>query len=156
MLIQSFIQPHEQSKVRDFILNINTKPNGATGEKSYFWRFSEIGSLIPELISIRNRCIKLIGECKQEPILEDLLVKVLPSGFVAKHTDDSPKGYKQIRANVLIQSADQGGNLIHDGNKVDWQETDVYLLDPSKHHSVTKIINGKEMLLISYGFLLRL
>jgi hypothetical protein len=156
MLIQSFIQQPEQESIKDFIYGITKDYELAVGENGFFWKLSKFDYLIPELVCIRNKCIDLIGKCKQEPLYQDFLVKLSPNGYIKEHTDPSPDGYKQIRANILIQSAEKGGELIHDSKKIEWQESDLYLLDPSKTHSVTKTSGGKDFLLVSYGFLIKL
>lgn len=156
MLIQSFIKQAECEAIRQFALNKINSTNDCVGEKSFFWRLRELPKVIPELVEIRNRCLDLVGKCKQDNVLKDIIAYIYPNGYIKEHNDPPPKGYKHIRANVLIQSAEQGGHLIHDGKVIDWKETDLYLLDADKLHEVTRVLGNKDFLVVSYGFLLPL
>lgn len=156
MLVQSFIQPLEQKSIRDFILSLKGNPTKAVGEMVWFWRLSEVGKIIPEILYVRKRVIKFLGKCYKEPELEDMLVYVLPNGYIAEHKDNSPKGFKHIRANILIQMPESGGNLIHDNKEVMWQERDMYVLHANLPHKVNFVEGNKSLLVISYGFLIPL
>ena len=66
----------DTNKIKKFIASINSTHRIGIGENVRYWKFSDL-PLIPKiLVDLRNIFLNNLGQCKQDPILEDMFIFV--------------------------------------------------------------------------------
>jgi hypothetical protein len=70
-----------------------------------------------------------------------------------KHVDPKPGNLHAVRFNVLLQGAEEGGELFIEGVKRDIKERELHAYMATKHlHWVTKVKGNKSRYMWSFGF----
>jgi len=93
----------------------------------------------------------LIPSCI-EPIFKNYLGHHFKDGAATHiHKDGSPNGFVHTRCNVLLKKPPIGGNSVIDGEEINLEENDLWLILSSlENHSSTPIQKG-ERFIFSFG-----
>ena len=153
MLVKSFISHDEKIEILNWIDSIEFLSLESIGRNGRFDKLSNLKHIPKCINAIRKRCIDIIGDCMFEPLLEDFVNEIKPDGYVWIHTDPTKEGYKHIRFNILIQKPDLGGHIYFDGEKLNMDESDCFILDTSKEHGLSMVYGKTSYKSIVFGFL---
>lgn len=153
MLLKSFISKQQHFDLIRWVNLIESLPIEANGKYCTFETLRKLKNIPKCVNDIRKKCLDITKDCLFEPILEDFVNEVKPNGFVSIHTDPTKKGYKHIRFNILLQKPSSGGSIVVDGNKINMNETDCFILDTSKQHGISIVYGDISYKSIVFGFL---
>jgi hypothetical protein len=112
---------------------------------------------LPECVwKIKQRIIEKehLEEYSQEPMLQDYIAVIHPSGSILKHTDPNKGNLIHCRFNVFLELPVEGGATYYDDRQVDTKEGS-YVLSKSglEEHHMYPIEKGNRIAL-SFGFLI--
>jgi hypothetical protein len=87
-----------------------------------------------------------------EPMFENFLGNNFKDGAsVHPHKDDAPIGFVHTRCNLLLKKPLVGGNPIIDGEEINLEENDLWLILSSLEEHGTTPIQGGERFIFSFG-----
>lgn len=153
MLIKSLISKDEAVQLLDWTVTQNIYQHTSVGEHGFYSTLDELNNH-PSLINvIRKKCSDYVDGVYQEPIYKDLANEVFINGYVQEHTDPTVKGYKHLRCNIMLQKPDTGGQIVFNGNPIDMDIGDMYIVDTSLPHGVSKVQGKVTYKTIVFGFL---
>jgi hypothetical protein len=154
MLLTSFINENETTQLNDWLKHIKHFKRNANGELASFSLLSDLNNVPSVVDVVRNKCLRITGRCLREPVFQDFINEILPSGYVNNHTDATRDGYKHIRFNILLQKPLSGGNIIFNGKQIQQNVGDCFVLNTSYEHGVSKVNDRVSYRSIVFGFLI--
>ena len=130
------------------------------GPQRYFTRL-EFPPQLDDLVErMANRVVETFGlqGCPQEPVLNKLLSRIEPGGYVQSHTDQlvdlqqlaksqgkhvqMPDNSDNFRCNIIVQMADESAYPLLDDEVVKVGECDAWGFLPSRTRHGTQLITG--------------
>jgi len=106
---------------------------------------------------IKQRIIEKesLSEYKQEPIFQDFIALIPPTGYIHKHKDRNDGNLIHCRFNVFFEIPTKGGDTYYDNRLVVDPKEGSYILSKSglEEHYTYPIEEGNRII-ISFGFLI--
>ena len=91
-----------------------------------------------------------------EPIIGNILMNhYLDGAFSHVHNDPAPKGFVHVRANVMLEKPETGGDPIVDDKTINVDKKDLWLVLASLEYHASTPIKGGERLVYSFGSLVK-
>ena len=110
-----------------------------------------VGGRIEQLKESLRRCFGLRDHQDADPGYK-VWISVMGKGIeLPIHEHAFRQGYGDLRVNVLVQAAYEGGKVGYVDREYEMAEGDVWFLDGKKPHWVTKVIHGSRII-VSFGF----
>jgi hypothetical protein len=153
MLVKKFIDDVTVQELFNWTNNQKLGQNKTNGHLSFLYYLENLNNYPLCLNKVREKCKKLIDGIYQEPIHKDFILEIFENGYVNEHTDLTTGNYKHLRCNILLQKPEKGGKLIFNKNVVDLDVGDMYIVDTSILHAVSKVQGNKDYKSIVFGFL---
>jgi hypothetical protein len=142
-----------------------------TGPHRFLTRLDEPPKLDELVETMTQRIIDTFGlhDCPQEPVLNKLISRIDPGGFIQIHTDtlpamqrylnsqgndfQMPDGAENFRCNIMVQMADESGYPVIDGQAVALSECDAWGFLASRWSHGTQVVAGKTRIIYGFGFI---
>ena len=120
-------------------------------------RISPYDPKLPACIwKIKQRIVereKLHGY-KQEPIFQDFITIIPPTGYLHKHIDRTEGNLIHCRFNVFIQTPTKGGETYYNNRLVESKEGSYVFCKSGLEEHYTNIVEEGYRITISFGFLI--
>lgn len=145
-----FLNNLEHKELLDWV---NTKPQTLykLGYNDFIYKFLDKDF---KLDIIKNILIKLevINSSFNSVTLdknECYYFNLKENGYFPLHSDS------KIRPNILLQKSEEGGKIIANNKVINIEEKEMYVLDATQPHEVTKVVGSKEYksLIFSYNLI---
>jgi hypothetical protein len=138
------------------VLNwVNTKPQilYKLGYNDFIYKFLDADFKLDIIKNILTK-LELINNLFNNATLdknECYYFNLKENGYFPLHKDS------KIRPNILLQKSKKGGNIIANNKVINMEEKEMYILDATQPHEVTKIEGNKEYksLIFSYNLILK-
>jgi hypothetical protein len=153
MLVKKFIDDVTVQELFNWTNNQKLKQTTTNGNFSSLTYLQNLNTYPKCLNEIREKCRKIINGIYQEPIHKDFILEIFENGYVNEHTDLTTGNYKHLRCNILLQKPEKGGKLTIDKQIIDLDVGDMYVVDTSILHAVSKVEGIKDYKSIVFGFL---
>ena len=155
MILKDFISYQQQQEILNWskTLVLTNEPN-----------FTSIVDIPYEprcLTEIRTKCLNAsTGITYLNSIIAPFVLGVPVGSNINTHVDGTCNitfegvagNYNHVRFVILIQKPDVGGKLISDGNIIDLEEGDCFILDTSLEHSLSKVEGLKDYFALAFPF----
>ena len=158
-LMKKIISSQEKKKILEWIFeNEKHFTKNPFGDNRKFLNLYQYNINQLDLIDkIKNRILdnENISDYTNESIIGDLISFNTEGGFIQKHTDPTPDGYKHIRYNLFLSKPYSGGDPVYNGVIMQYEEENylTYRVDNTLHWSLP-VVGQKPRIAISYGILL--
>jgi hypothetical protein len=153
MLVKSFIDINTANELLDWSNTQNIYQRQSIGRDGFFSFLNNLNNHPACINEIRKRCINITNGVYQEPIYKDFVNEVFVDGYVRGHTDETVKGYKHLRCNIMLQKPEQGGKLLINNMPIDLDVGDMFIVDTSIMHAVSIVKGSISYKTIVFGFL---
>ena len=120
---------------------------------------------------LTNRIVDTFAlqDCPQEPVLNKLISRIEPGGYIHSHMDkfsalqkwaqsqgksiQIPKESENFRCNIMVQMANESAYPVIDGEIVEVDECDAWGFLPSLTIHGTQLITGSARIIYGFGFI---
>lgn len=141
------------------------------GPHRYVTRLDEEPKLDDLVKKMRDRVKDTFGlhECVEDPVLNKLISRIEPGGFIQQHTDSLdalkqyakfqnkevklPKEGANFRCNIMVNMHNETACPIIGDSTIDISECDAWGFLPSKILHGTQVITGGPRIIFGFGFI---
>lgn len=173
-VVKAFVTPEERDLLRekaDRHLYEGLFRANPAGPHRFLTRLDEPPKLDELVEAMTQRIIDTFGlhDCPQEPVLNKLISRIDPGGFIQTHTDtlpamqrylnaqgndfQMPEGAENFRCNIMVQMADESGYPMIDGEAVELAECDAWGFLASRWSHGTQVVAGSTRIIYGFGFI---
>ena len=144
-----FLNELEHKELLDWV-NIKPQTLYKLGDNDYIYKFVNEDFKLDLIKNILNK-LETINSSFNINTLdknECYYFNLKENGYFPSHKDS------RIRPNILLQKSEDGGKLIANNQVINMEEKEMYVLDATKPHEVTKVIGNREYksLIFSFNF----
>lgn len=142
-----------------------------TGPHRYITWLNKKPLLDPLVKKMARRVVKTFNlqNCQQEPVLNKLISRIEPGGFIQQHTDtlhalkhnaqdqyqgiNVPDKAENFRCNIMISMPNQSAHPVIGGEIIEVSECDAWGFLPSTVFHGTQVITGGPRIIMGFGFI---